>query len=43
MGETILKTNLKRELGYLYYVGTDSQGYLIVCKTKMARGRGKKK
>lgn len=42
MGETILKTNIKREAGFLYYVGTDSEGNLIVCKAKMARG-GKKR
>lgn len=43
MGETILKTNLRRELGYLYYVGTGSDGCLVICKAQMQRGGRKKK
>ena len=43
MGETILKTNFKREVGYLYYCGTDSSGNITVCKAKMQRGGKKKK
>jgi hypothetical protein len=41
MGETILKTNIKREPGYLYYTGTDDNGNIILCKTEMARGKKK--
>lgn len=44
MGTTILKTNIKREKGFLYYCGTDKDGNIAVGKAKMARGRkGKKK
>lgn len=43
MGEVILKTNIPREKGWLYYVGTDEAGNLAVCKTEMSRGRKKKK
>ena len=44
MGEEILKTDLKREAGFLYYVGTDEDGTLTVCRAVMARhGRTKKK
>ncbi len=42
MGEIILKTNIPREKGYLYYTATDSNGNLTVCKAKMARGRKSK-
>ena len=40
MGEVILKTNIKRENGWIYYCGTDN-GNLTICKAKM--GRNKKK
>lgn len=43
MGKTLLKTNIKREQGKLYYTGTDDQGNITVCETLMARGRKKKK
>ena len=43
MGETILKTTIKREIGYLYYCAADSEGNIIVCKAKMCRGGRKKK
>ena len=43
MEEVIAKIDIKREKGFLYYCGTDKEGNLIVCKTKMARGRKKKK
>jgi hypothetical protein len=43
MGEQILKTNIKREVGYLYYTATANDGCLTVCKAKMARGGRKKK
>lgn len=42
MGEVILKTDIKREQGFLYYTGTDSNGNITVCKAVMARGRKKK-
>ena len=41
MGEIILETAIKRELGYLYYCGTDDSGNITVCKAKMCRGRKK--
>ncbi|MBU1121056.1 hypothetical protein KJ660_04225 [Candidatus Micrarchaeota archaeon] len=43
MGKTILKTDIKREEGFLFYCGTDDNGNITVCKTEMARGRKKKK
>lgn len=42
-GKIILKTNIKREQGKLYYTGTDELGNLTVCETLMARGKKKKK
>ena len=44
MGKVILKTEIKREQGKLYYCGTDKKtGNLTVCEAKMARGGRKKK
>ncbi len=44
MKEIISKTKIKREKGFLYYTGTDKDGNLTICRTKMARGgKGKKK
>jgi hypothetical protein len=44
MAEIILKTNIPREQGFLYFCGTDDKtGNIIVCKTKMARGGKAKK
>lgn len=43
MGIRIAKLKLKREKGYLYYVKSDEEGYLEVCKAIMARGGKKKK
>ena len=44
MGKVIVKTNLKREAGKLYYCGTSSDGYITLCEAIMARGgKGKKK
>jgi hypothetical protein len=40
--QTILKTDIKREQGFLYFVGTDEEGNLTLCKTEMKRGRTKK-
>jgi len=43
MGEPIFTLPLFREKGFLYYVGTDADGYLTVFKAVMARhGRTKK-
>ena len=42
MGEIISKTKIKREQGFLYYCGTDKEGNLTICRTKMARGKKKK-
>lgn len=41
--EIILKTEIPREKGYLYFVGTDEQGNICIGKTEMARGGKKKK
>jgi len=40
--ETLLTTEIPREKGYLYYVGTNGKGNLTICRSKMARGRKKK-
>lgn len=43
MGEEILRTEIKREKGWLYYCGTDENGNLVVCKAKMMhKGRPRK-
>ena len=40
----ILKTDIKREAGFLYFCGTDSKtGNLTIGQTEMARGKKKKK
>ena len=39
MSEEVLKTEIAREEGYLYYCKSNP---LIICKTKMVRGRKKK-
>ena len=42
-GKIILKTDIKRESGFLYYAGTDKEtGNLTLCQTEMARGKKKK-
>ena len=43
MGKVILKTEIPRESGKLYYVSTDELGNLIVCEALLARGRKPKK
>lgn len=43
MGEVLLKTNIKREQGILYYCATDEQGYITLCCAKMVRGGRRKK
>ena len=39
----ILKTNIKREKGFLYFCGTDNDGNLTIGQSEMARGKKKKK
>jgi len=39
MGEEILKTEIAREEGYLYYIKGNP---LTVCKAKMKRGKERK-
>lgn len=43
MGKLILKTEIKRMPGMLYYCGTDSNGCVTICEAVMARGRKSKK
>lgn len=42
MGKLILKTEIKRQIGLLYYCSTSKDGYITVCEAVMARGRKKK-
>ena len=43
-GKVILKTEIKRESGFLYYCSTDKKtGNLTICKAEMARGKKKSK
>lgn len=42
MKEELLKTDIPREAGYLYFTGTDKKGNIVLMRTKMAR-RTKKK
>jgi len=42
MKTELLKTDIKREKGFLYFCGTSKDGYIVLCSTKMARGKGKK-
>lgn len=43
MGEVLFETNIPREEGYLYYTGTNSKGFITICRAKMSRGGKKKK
>ena len=43
MGKILLKTNIKREAGKLYYCATGLDGNLTVCEAIMSRGGRKKK
>lgn len=43
MGEVILKTDIPREKGWLYYTTTDENGNLVLCRSEMVRGGKKKK
>jgi len=42
-GKVILKTDIPREKGFLYYCSSDDNGNITVCKAEMSRGRKKKK
>ena len=42
MKEKLATTDIKREVGYLYYMGTDANGFLTINKTLMKRGGRKK-
>ena len=38
MSEIILKTDIPRESGYLYFCGTSKDGKIVIGKSKMNRG-----
>ena len=40
--KTILKTDIKREKGFLYFCGTSDDGNLTIGQSEMARGKKKK-
>lgn len=42
MGKVLLKTNIKREQGKLYYCSTSSDGCVTLCCAEMSRGGRKK-
>jgi len=42
MKEEILKTNLPREKGYLYYTATSEDGMLTIWRTETAYGKKKR-
>jgi hypothetical protein len=42
MSKILLKTDIKRETGTLYFCGTSPDGCITVCSAIMARGRTKK-
>ena len=37
MGDVISLTDILREKGFIYYVGTDEKGCLTICKAKAGR------
>ena len=41
MKKVIAKTKIKREKGYLYFTGTDDEGYLTIMRTEMAKRKKK--
>jgi hypothetical protein len=41
MSKTILKTQIKREAGKLYFCGTTEDGFLTIGETLMMRGKKK--
>jgi hypothetical protein len=42
MGKVLLKTEIKREPGLLYFCSTSADGCITVCSSVMARGGRKK-
>ena len=40
--ETILKTNIPREKGWIYYTATAEDGTIILCKSEMYKGKKNK-
>jgi hypothetical protein len=43
MKQVILKTNIKREQGYLYFTGTDEEGNVTLMRTEMKNNKPKEK
>lgn len=43
MRELLLTTNITREPGWLYFVGTNNDGKLIICRVKSYQGKFLKK
>lgn len=41
MKKQILKTNIKRESGKLYFCSTDKDGCIVVCTAEMKRRKKK--
>ncbi|HUS51424.1 MAG TPA: hypothetical protein VMZ91_14740 [Candidatus Paceibacterota bacterium] len=41
-GKAILRTDIVREKGKLYYCATDDKGCILVCESPMSHGRKKK-
>ena len=39
MKELIAKTNIKREKGWLYYTGTDEEGFITLWKSESGRNK----
>jgi hypothetical protein len=37
MTEVIATTEIPREKGFIYFIGTDEKGNLTICKTKAGR------
>ena len=37
----LLKTDIRRESGKLYFCGTSKEGNIVVCSVEMSRGRKK--
>ncbi len=37
MGEVIATTEIPREKGFVYYMGTDEKGLLTICRAKAGR------
>lgn len=41
--EILMKTKIPREKGWLYYTSTSKKGNIILCRSKMGRGKKDKK